>query len=274
MRRSSFPHAAIAALLLTSATAVGAQSDRTREFLDGCQRNRGYRDSGEQVCETREIALSSGKALRVDGRQNGGVTVHGWDQTSTKVVAMIQSRARTAADAVLIGKQIAIASSNGEIRATGPSVDGDNEESWSVSYEVWAPRHTDLAVTARNGGISVDGIDAHVDLETVNGGLHLADVAGDVRGTTRNGGVTAELSGDRWTGAGLDLRTSNGGVHLLVPANYSARLETGTVNGHLDIGFPITVQGSFGRQISTQLGAGGATVRATTTNGGVSIRRM
>jgi DUF4097 and DUF4098 domain-containing protein YvlB len=80
--------------------------------------------------------------------------------------------------------------------------------------------------------------------------------------------------GDRWVGGGLDLRTSNGGVRLDIPANYSANLETGTVNGRVNVDFPVTISGRLdGRQFNTTLGSGGATVRATTTNGGVSIRR-
>jgi DUF4097 and DUF4098 domain-containing protein YvlB len=130
-----------------------------------------------------------------------------------------------------------------------------------------------LALTASNGGISVDGINARMNMETVNGGLKVFDVDGDVRGSTVNGGITAELSGDRWRGSGLDLRTSNGGVHLYIPSNYSALLETGTVNGGMDVGFPMTVQGQLGRTLTTQLGNGGAMIRAVTTNGGVSIRR-
>jgi DUF4097 and DUF4098 domain-containing protein YvlB len=116
-------------------------------------------------------------------------------------------------------------------------------------------------------------MESRMSLETVNGGLSVRDIGGDVRGTTVNGGITAELSGDRWSGNGLDLRTSNGGVHLSIPSSYSAQLETGTVNGGLDIGFPVTVQGSFGRSFTTQLGGGGPTIRAVTTNGGVTIRR-
>jgi hypothetical protein len=58
-----------------------------------------------------------------------------------------------------------------------------------------------------------------------------------------------------------------------MPANYSAQLDASTQNGGLDVGFPIRVQGSIGRRISTQLGAGGAPIRLTTTNGGVSVRR-
>lgn len=60
---------------------------------------------------------------------------------------------------------------------------------------------------------------------------------------------------------------------MAVPAAYSAHLETGTVNGHVEIDFPVTVRGEISRQLSVDLGSGGPLVRAITTNGGVSIRR-
>jgi DUF4097 and DUF4098 domain-containing protein YvlB len=257
-----------ALLLVVAATPLAAQTDRASRFMENCRRDR---SDNEQFCETRNFTLAATKTISVDGRENGGVTVHGWDERGVRVLAMIQTQAETEAEASALAKQISIATSNAEVRAEGPSM--GRRESWSVSYEVWVPRTTDLSIMARNGGISVDGIASRMELETVNGGLHLTDVEGDVRGTTVNGGVTAELSGDHWTGSGLDLRTSNGGVHLTIPSNYSARLETSTVNGGMDIGFPITVQGSLSHRLATQLGRGGATIRAVTTNGGISIRQ-
>jgi len=257
-------------LAVSLAGNVLAQSSPSERFLDNCRRNR---SDYEQFCETRNVAVSAVRSLGVDGRENGGITVHAWDKAEIQVVAMVQAHAESANEAQNIARQIAISSSNGNIRADGPRTNGQRNESWAVSFEIWAPRQTELALTASNGGISVDGINARMSLETVNGGLTVTDVDGDVRGSTVNGGITAELSGDRWHGSGLDLRTSNGGVHLSVPSNYSALLETGTVNGGLDVGFPVTVQGSFGRTFTTQLGNGGATIRAVTTNGGVSIRR-
>jgi len=161
----------------------------------------------------------------------------------------------------------------GGIAASGPTRNS-RRESWSVSYEIYAPRQTDLALTANNGGISVENVEGRMELETSNGGLSLNDVAGDVRGRTVNGGINAELTGDRWRGTGLDLKTSNGGVTIYLPTTYSAQLETGTVNGGMNIGFPVALQGNLeGRRISTQLGGGGARISATTTNGGVNIRR-
>jgi DUF4097 and DUF4098 domain-containing protein YvlB len=265
MRRSTIA----AALICLAGAQAFAQTSRAARFMDNCRRNRG---DDEQFCETRDVTLAPTQSLNVDGNANGGITVYGWDKSQIVIVAMIQTQARTEAEAEAIAKEIVVRARSGQVSADGPDR-RRNHESWSVSYEVWAPRHTELTLTAQNGGISVEGVDSRMALETVNGGLTLADVDGDVHGTTVNGGVTAELHGDRWSGAGLDLRTSNGGVHLVIPSNYSAQLETGTVNGGMNIDFPITIQGSIGRRFSTQLGAGGAMVRAVTTNGGITIRR-
>jgi DUF4097 and DUF4098 domain-containing protein YvlB len=88
-----------------------------------------------------------------------------------------------------------------------------------------------------------------------------------------NGGLSIDLAGAGWDGGGMDVRTTNGGVTLSIPENYSAHLETGTVNGGLKTDFPITLQGEVKRELSLDLGGGGQTIRAVTTNGGVSIKR-
>ncbi len=69
-------------------------------------------------------------------------------------------------------------------------------------------------------------------------------------------------------------RTESETPPLVVRAsNYSAHLETGTVNGHISVEFPVTVHGEINRQLSIDLGSGGPLIRAVTTNGGVSIKR-
>jgi DUF4097 and DUF4098 domain-containing protein YvlB len=83
-----------------------------------------------------------------------------------------------------------------------------------------------------------------------------------------------ELSGDRWDGESLDVSTTNGGIIMSVPENYSAHLQTGTVNGSVSVDFPVTVQGRITKQIALDLGSGGAPVKAMTTNGGVQLKRL
>ena len=134
------------------------------------------------------------------------------------------------------------------------------------------PSRTDVSLETHNGGITSPKSPAE-SFEGHNGGVVLKRVGGSVRGGTTNGGLVVELDGSRWDGEELDVHTTNGGIVMSVPDNYSAHLETGTVNGHLSIDFPVTVQGRITRELAVNLGSGGATVRAMTTNGGVRIKR-
>jgi DUF4097 and DUF4098 domain-containing protein YvlB len=223
------------------------------------------------VCETLEADFDPVGRLSVDGGANGGVEVTGWSGDRIAVRARVWGQARDQDRAREIADEVRLSMRGGRLEADGP--DTGRRESWGVTWEVRVPRDTDLRVETMNGGITVADVRGEIDVRALNGGVHLAGVAGDVRGRTTNGGVHVELDGRRWDGAGLDVETTNGGVTIEVPADYSARLETGTVNGGLHLDFPVTVQGRIGRRLATTLGEGGATVRAVTTNGGVSIVR-
>ena len=277
MRVTSFIGRVTPLLLICSLPVQAQRTSRdperaSDEWLDKCREGRGRsNDDRDRVCEVREKRLSPTRMLDIDGRENGGVSVHGWDRSEVLILAKIQADADDADEAKDVAAGITIDVDGGRIRADGPST--RRHQSWSVSYEVWTPRQTDLRVSTHNGGISIDDIEARLDLGAVNGGIALHRVAGDVHGQTTNGPLNVDLDGDRWRGTGLDLRTTNGPVNLDIPDGYSARLETGTVNGGMRIDFPVTLQGVIGRHISTQLGSGGAPIRAVTTNGPVEIRR-
>jgi DUF4097 and DUF4098 domain-containing protein YvlB len=260
------------ALVLASVPLVAQQpSTRAERFMRNCEDGYyGDRDR-ERFCEVRDVSVKvPARALFVDGRDNGGVSFYGWDKNEVLVRALIQANADTRAEAQALAKEIKIETDGDRIRADGPP--SRRYEHWSVSYEVWVPRRINLDADTHNGGISVEGVEGKMELHAVNGGISLREVGGDVRAETTNGGVTAQLSGSTWKGEGLDLSTTNGGVGLEIPRGYNAQLETGTVNGGMNIDFPITVQGFIGRRITTKLGNGGPRVRAMTTNGGVRIR--
>jgi hypothetical protein len=239
------------------------------DWLDRCRDNRN--NDRERFCEVRERRLSPSRSLDIDGQQNGSVSVHGWDRSEVYVLAKIQTDGDDLGEARDLASRITIDADGGRVRADGPSM--RRNQSWSVSFEVWAPRETSIHASTHNGGVSVENMDARLDLSAVNGGIALRSVSGDIRGETTNGPLNVTLDGDRWRGEGLDLRTTNGPVNLEIPDGYSARLETGTVNGGMRIEFPVTLQGVIGRHITTTLGNGGAPIRAVTTNGPVDIRR-
>ncbi|MEO8450815.1 MAG: DUF4097 family beta strand repeat-containing protein [Gemmatimonadota bacterium] len=227
--------------------------------------------NGERYCDIREQRVRPGGTIKVDASPNGGVTVIGWDRNEILVRTKITANARSEARAREIAEEVTVRIDGTSISAEGPS--SRNREWWSASFEIHAPRTSDLTVRSNNGGIEVGDVSGEMDLATTNGGLSLRGVSGDVRAETTNGGLDVELDGSEWRGRGLDARTVNGGIDLSVPRGYSAQLETGTVNGGLEVDFPIEVRGKINRRINAKLGDGGAPIRVTTTNGGVTIRR-
>ena len=262
----------IAALLTFTCVAVVSQKEKVKDKSLTCREDSWYNDRLVGNCEIREQTLAlSGGAISIDGRQNGGVSVKGWDQNQVLVRARVQTAAPTAGEAEELSRQIRIETGGAKIFASGP--EGRKDYNWNVSYEVFVPRRADLSLETHNGGIAIADVNGRIDFTALNGGVVLKRVGGTVRGSTTNGGLVIELTGDRWDGDSLDVSTTNGGIILSVPENYSANLQTGTVNGGVNVDFPVTVQGRINKQIALNLGSGGAMVKAMTTNGGVHLKR-
>lgn len=267
------------ALVLTAALTFGlpfvpgaASAAGQAQSQDWC-RNNNQGDDRARFSEVRDFSLpATGARLNVDASPNGGIRVEGQARPDIQIQACVTSTADSEEQARAIAQRIEIVPTVDRIAADGPRSLG-RRESWSVSYRLAVPNKTSLSLRSTNGGISLADLDGDIEFRTVNGGVHLSGVAGNIRGRTTNGGVDVDLEGSTWNGDGLDVETTNGGVRMAIPANYSARLETGTFNGRMNIEFPVTVQGRFGRSIETQLGSGGPLIKVRTSNGGVNIRR-
>jgi len=260
------------ALLLSVAALPALQPKPT---LD-CNHDQGDRNRAH-FCEMREQTVSAaGGTISIDARQNGGIASKGWDRADVLVRAQVRAYAASDSEARDLARQVNVQTAGAQIRADGPA--HDHERYWSVSYEVFVPARSSANLETVNGGVSISDVSGNLEFKTVNGGVTLRRIGGYVHGRTTNGGVTIELAGDRWDGQGLDVTTTNGGVSLQVPQSFSAQLEAQTSNGGIHTDLPqvqtAAQPGHRSNHLSTALGAGGATLKVTTTNGGVSVKRI
>ena len=248
----------------------GSPRQSDAEWLASCDDFDYNRDYRERFCEVRHTQAPAPRGtLTVDGLRNGGVSVIGADAGNLTITTRIQAQARTKAEAREIARQVRTVISGSTIRAEGPrDLDG---AWWSANLIIWAPRRSDLRISTSNGPVSVEDVTGEMDLETRNGPLALRGLAGNVRARSSNGPLSISLAGSRWEGRGLDAETSNGPLSLRIPEGYNAHLEARTSNGPMSLGFPVTMVGRIGRNISTDLGSGGTTIRAVTHNGPLSI---
>lgn len=265
--RFGFLLLAIIGLSVLTASAQDKYKKYNREFCSNNWSN-GDRVSTSDLRETTVTA----KDLTVDGKRNGGISIKGENRADVLIRACVQAWANTEAEANSLAKSVRIETGS-TVRAEGT----DDEKNWAVSYEILVPRSTNLNLTTLNGGISISNVEGNIEFEARNGGVHLSNLAGDVKGRTSNGGLHVELNGGSWKGKGLNVETTNGGVHVEMPENYAARFETRTVNGGFKSDFEaLKVERDpnnwqRGVNLSRDLNGGGATVRIVTTNGGVNV---
>ena len=253
--------------LLGLAVVLAEPVSAQRVILDDAWCDEGRRS--DQYCEVREYSLEVRDLVRVNAEPNGGIRVEAWDRNEISLRAKVQAWSRRR-DPVEIAGDIRVETGN-TIAADGP--DMERREGWSVSFRLLVPRTCNLALESMNGGIHIQGVHGDMSFETLNGGITLEDVGGDVKGETTNGGVSVELSGNQWDGDGLHVRTTNGSATLTLPEGFRADLEAGTVNGGFNTDFPITVRGQLrSNRISTQLNGGGPPIRISTTNGAIRIK--
>src|SRR5271163_2677667 len=239
---------------------------------EGNTRNHSWWGHQERVCELRTTTIKLGGQHLAVKSENGGIEVSGEDRSDVVIEARVSAWANSEADARNILKQVSIETSGDSIRDNGPHFHLGSS-GYGVNYRLRVPRKLGVDLKSENGGIDIAHLEGQIRFDTTNGGVDLNDLAGDVHGSTVNGGLDIALTGKSWSGQGLNAETTNGGVSLKIPSGYSAHLETGTVNGGISVNFPITIQGDIKNRLSTNLGSGGPTIHAETTNGGVEINR-
>lgn len=235
-----------------------------------------------RTCTVYEGTWPASGRIEVDARPNGGIRVNGWNRNEVRLRAKVVTMADDEAEARQIASQVRI-QTGATIRAEGPSRADGGHRSWWVSYRLDVPSASALSLRSSNGGIHLADVHGDISFNTTNGGLHLKAVSGNVNGATTNGGVHVDLDGTEWRGEGLELTTTNGGVHLSVPRGYNAHLEVGTTNGRLHANLPdvkLEDDEEWGpgrrrraRNLSADLGSGGRPIRIRTTNGSVHLNQ-
>jgi hypothetical protein len=141
-----------------------------------------------------------------------------------------------------------------------------------VRYWVKVPKGLAVTFGTVNGGVRLENLDGEVVASTTNGGVRGKGMKGAIKASTTNGGVEIEMAAV--TGE-IDLETTNGGIRLQLPQDTKATLEARCTNGGISVEDSlgeVTVTEKSRRQFRGTLNGGGPRISAETTNGGIRIR--
>jgi hypothetical protein len=145
-----------------------------------------------------------------------------------------------------------------------------------IKWTIKVPKGVAVDLRTVNGGVTLTGLAGDVRARATNGGIKgHGIVATNVDASVTNGGVEIELANAAASGS-IELESVNGAVELRLPSESKADVTARCVNGGISVdGLSLELVGEQSRRrLEGKLnGGGGARVNLETTNGGVRISR-
>lgn len=223
---------------------------------------------------------------------NGHVRVEGWDQDRVELRITKKVKAKSSAEARKAMQELKVTIDSTAERLHVKTRKPESMEGmlgwlrnagieYQASYSLKVPRHVLLKARTVNGGVDVGNLNGDISARTTNGGIELSEVAGtiDASGTvsadTTNGRIKVAIHSVP-PHAQMDFSTTNGAIEVSLPADIQTHLKARTTNGGISTDFPVKVEGKRNRRsIDTALNGGGdGYISLRTTNGGIKVREI
>jgi hypothetical protein len=243
----------------------------------------------DTLMRSEELSISPAEAptLRVRAESHGSLEVQGWDQANYSVTLCKATEAGQDAEATLA--QIHLHFQNGELSISNTH----SSDRWSAHLLIRAPKAASMDLVAHNGPMTLRRLDGNLKVRAENGPISVTECTGDLDLSSRNGPVTLEanggkqnvrtengpvtvsLSGEAWTGTGLEAHATNGPVTLEIPSGYKSGvvLESGG-SGPFQCRASVCSEGRKtwdDDRKRVEFGSGPTLVRVSTVNGPVSV---
>jgi hypothetical protein len=234
-----------------------------------------------------------GRNLTVDSRQDGDkvelvarITGHwgisfGWGHNSRRLhieVRMPQQgdlQVHTgdgAVEASSLSGNLTIDTRDGSVKANGLSGTVDlHTGDGSITVDTLKG---DIRLRTGDGGIEARDLDGKVEADSGDGHIRLAGRFEALNVKTGDGSVNTQvLPGSKmantWT-----LRTGDGSVDIALPSDFQADIDATTGDGHISLGVPVTVEGTFSRsEVRGKMNGGGQTLTIHTGDGSIRLTK-
>jgi hypothetical protein len=225
---------------------------------------------------TRTYQVAAGGRLELIN-VNGKITAEASDGTAVEVVAERTAKAtsdeaaKDLLDRIEMREEVGADRVRVEVRAPRMSGPSGHQFTWTVKI----PHGISVDLRTVNGGIILASLDGDVRARSTNGGIKAtALLASSVDAAVTNGGIDIEMAKPVTSGT-FELEAVNGGVAIHLPAESRADIAGRCVNGGIttsDLDLEMVGEQNR-RRLDAKLNGGGARISLETVNGGVRIGR-
>jgi Toastrack DUF4097 len=178
----------------------------------------------------------------------------------------------------------------------------------SLRIEVYMPKEADLQVASGDGSVETQYLagnlnvhtgDGHIRVEGAKGAIRLSTGDGSIEAQnldgraeassgdghvsltgrfdsldvkTGDGSVTVRATSGSQLASGWNIRTGDGSVDVSLPGDLKATIDASTHDGHISLGIPVTVEGTFSTsQLHGNMNGGGQALTIQTGDGSIRL---
>ena len=132
----------------------------------------------------------------------------------------------------------------------------------------------EIKLRTGDGSIEARDLDGRVEADSGDGHIRLAGRFEALNIKTGDGSVDAKVLPGSKMAASWSLRTGDGSVDLVLPSDFQADIDATTGDGHISLGIPVTVEGTFSKsQIRGKMNGGGQPLTIHTGDGSIRLSK-
>lgn len=132
----------------------------------------------------------------------------------------------------------------------------------------------DIKLRTGDGSVEARGLDGKVNADSGDGHIKLEGRFDSLNIRTGDGGVEAHANNGSRMNSAWNIRTGDGSVDMTLPGDLQANIDASTGDGHISLGMPVTVEGSFSNsQIHGKMNGGGQSLVIHTSDGSIRLNK-
>ena len=175
-------------------------------------------------------------------------------------------------DTQSINGRVKIHTGDGSVRAQAVSGDVDIDTGdGSVTLE---GAHGDIRLRTGDGHIDARDLDGKVEASSGDGHIKIDGRLDALNVKTGDGSIDARVRQGSKIASSWSIRTGDGSVDIVLPADLQANIDASTNDGHISLGIPVTVEGTFSNsQIHGKMNGGGESLTVHTGDGSIRLSK-
>jgi DUF4097 and DUF4098 domain-containing protein YvlB len=232
-----------------------------------------------------------GKTLRVDSRQDGDkveltarITGH-WGFSWGKNTRGLHIEVRMPREADLqvetgdgsvqadsINGKVNVHTGDGSVRANSLNGQIDlHTNDGSINVDTLKG---DIRLRTGDGSIEARDLDGKVEADSGDGHIRIVGRFDALSVKTGDGSVDTRVLPGSKMATSWSVRTGDGSVDIVLPADFQANIEATTGDGHISLGIPVTVEGTFSKsEIRGKMNGGGQPLMIHTGDGSIRLSK-